>query len=198
MRSIRTSVTGAVASMISSTVPPGWLNGDHTVPRGTAVVGDDRHDGGRLGAHELDVVTGGKTERIEVERVDVGGRAGGEFGQRTRLLGADGPVVEFAAHHESIVIAVPGRHGERHRRQLGRLVGEDDAVGGGFERRRRGLGECLDAAGEQVGDLGNGRHRAQRVVGGQRSVTEAQAELDGDHPVGPAGAVRRDLLGERA
>src|SRR4029077_13604847 len=38
MRSIRTSVTGAVASMISSTVPPGWLNGDHTVPRGTAVL----------------------------------------------------------------------------------------------------------------------------------------------------------------
>ena len=38
MRSIRTSVTGADASMISSTVPPGWLNGDHTVPRGTAAL----------------------------------------------------------------------------------------------------------------------------------------------------------------
>ena len=39
--SIRTSVTAAWQSISSPTVPPGWLNGIHTVPRSTVGSGCD-------------------------------------------------------------------------------------------------------------------------------------------------------------
>ena len=67
--------------MISSIEPPGWLNGAHSTPRGTrssAVIGSTV---AALLLDELDVVALADPERVEVERVDVGGGAGGEVDQ---------------------------------------------------------------------------------------------------------------------
>ncbi len=64
--------------MISSIDPPGWLNGAQSTPRGTlslAVIGST------VDALLLTSFTSSPSldpERVEVERVDMGGRAGGE------------------------------------------------------------------------------------------------------------------------
>ena len=96
--------------------------------------------------------------------MDVGGRAGGEIGERTRHRGADGPIVELAAHHESIVVAVPRRRGEEIAGSA-RTRGPARCRRWRLRGRRRDGGERRDRVASRSVTSVDRRHRAQRMIG---------------------------------
>ena len=183
---------------MSSIVPPPWLNGDQTTPRGTRVVGGDRQHAGSFGADELDVVAVGDAEAVEVEWVDVDGRTGREVDQRPRHLRfrLPGRTTCDSPPTDSHSCSDPARRKTRRRAQPAAAVLSTPL---GSSRRASTVAAANPGtvAATSAGDVVDGRHAAQRVIGPERVLADHQAEFDRDHPVGPARAGGRDLLGER-
>ena len=148
--SIRTSLTAAAQSMSSLDVGAGLVERQ---PRRAA---QHRSVGARRGS-TVDAFGRSTTftscpsvapTRVEVERVQVDGGARREVRQRRRHRRAHGPVVQLAAHHQAIVVAVAARCGRSNRRERpdrGRvstpLGSASDAVGVARRARRRDAGD---------------------------------------------------------
>ena len=115
---VRASDVGRSMSAID--VGRATLNGTSTMPRGTALVGGEREarrcPWRRRGAPGAER----RADLVGVGRVDVGRDGRRQRGERRRVDGADGAVVQLAAHHQSIVVAVAVGGGETAERLDGR------------------------------------------------------------------------------
>ena len=166
------------------------------MPRGTAVVGDERqHDGALARPMSLTSSPSVDAERVEVERVDVGRAPAASVASDGDMRRADGPVVQLAAHHQSIVVAVAvggAAIAGRRRGGVGRRHGEHAVAAAGAARPR-----VAPAYAGTVAAMASVIASTDASVVGDVDVAEQHGELDGDHPVGPRRAGGGDLLADR-